>query len=84
MAKIYLNDFAYANCAAVPFMAIAAWFIRHESVYDFLIKFITMIFSMLPELEKKKQDQKEEKVGKGGKLLSGKHAEEVKAKEKEE
>lgn len=43
-----------------------------------------MIFSMLPELEKKKQDQKEEKVGKGGKLLSGKHAEEVKAKEKEE
>lgn len=24
MAKIYINDFAYANCAAVPFMAIAA------------------------------------------------------------
>ena len=54
MAKIYLNDFAYANCAAVPFMAIAAWFIRHESIYDFLIKFITMLFSMLPELERKK------------------------------
>lgn len=27
MAKIYINDFAYANCAAVPFMAIAARFL---------------------------------------------------------
>lgn len=38
---------------------------------------------MLPELERKKQEVKDEKILKG-KLLSGKHAEEIKAKEKEE
>jgi len=59
MAKIYINDFAYANCAAVPFMAIAARFLRHELIFDFIIKFMTMVFSMLPELEKKKKDKVE-------------------------
>lgn len=59
MAKIYINDFAYATSAAVPFMAIAARFIRHDLIFDFLVKFITMIFSMLPELEKKKKDKVE-------------------------
>jgi hypothetical protein len=54
MAKIYINDFAFANSASVVFMAIAARFIWHEQIFDFLIKFITMLFSMLPDLEKKK------------------------------
>ena len=54
MAKIYINDFAFANSASVVFMAIAARFILHEQIFDFLIKFITMLFSMLPDLEKKK------------------------------
>jgi len=57
MAKIYINDFAYANCAAVPFMAVAAWFIRHDLIFDFVVKFMTMVFSMLPELEKKKKEK---------------------------
>jgi hypothetical protein len=52
MAKIYLNDTAYANCAAAPFMNIATRYIRHNDVFDFLIKFMTMTFSMLPALEK--------------------------------
>jgi len=30
MAKIYINDFAFSNSAAVVFMTIAARFIRHE------------------------------------------------------
>lgn len=59
MAKIYINDFAYANCAAVPFMAIAARFLWHDLINDFIIKFMTMVFSMLPELEKKKKDKPE-------------------------
>lgn len=84
MAKIYINDFAYANCAAVPFMIIAQRFIRHDLVFDFIVKFMTMIFSMLPELEKKKEIKPiDEKKGKK-QVLVGKLAEEQKAKEQEE
>lgn len=60
MAKIYINDFAYANSAVVPFMAIAARFIWHDLIFDFLVKFMTMVFSMLPDLEKKKEPQKQD------------------------
>jgi len=76
MAKIYINDYAYANCASVPFMAIAARFVWHELILDFIIKFMTMVFSMLPELEKKKKE-KVDLDPKGKKLiLLGKAAEE--------
>lgn len=76
MAKIYINDFAYANCASVPFMAIAAWFLWHELIFDFVIKFMTMVFSMLPELEKKKKDKAEVDTKGKKQILLGKAAEE--------
>ena len=76
MAKIYINDFAYANSAAVPFMAIAARFIRHEQIFDFLVKFMTMLFSMLPELEKKKEEKKTDDKKQKKQILVGKQAEE--------
>lgn len=80
MAKIYINDFAYANCAAVPFMAVAARFLRHDLIFDFVVKFMTMIFSMLPELEKKKKPKEAEEDKKGKKpILVGKAADEKKA-----
>lgn len=83
MAKIYINDFAYANCASVPFMAVAAWFIWNDLIFDFIVKFMTMIFSMLPELEKKKKDKNEaDDKNKGKKpILVGKAAEEQTLKE---
>jgi len=55
MAKIYLNDLIYANCAAKPFKVIAKRFIGYKPVYDFVIKYMTMTFSMLPRLESKKK-----------------------------
>jgi len=57
MAKIYINDFAYANCASIPFMAVAARFLGHEMIFDFVVKFMTMAFSMLPNLEKAKPEK---------------------------
>lgn len=80
MAKIYINDFAYANSAAIPFMAIATRFLRHEDIFNFIVKFLTMLFSMLPELEKKKATKQEESKGKKP-ILVGKLAEEQKERE---
>ena len=88
MAKIYLNDLIYANCAAKPFHVVAQRFITYEPIYNFLVKFMTMTFSMLPGLEKKKEEKEEPRsnsVRKARKpVLVGKAAEEQKAKEEEE
>jgi len=69
MAKIYLNDLIYANCAAKPFIIIAKRFLSYEPVYNFVVKYMTMTFSMLPGLESKKKKE-EASEGKGGRAQS--------------
>ncbi len=54
MAKIYLNDQVYAMSALDPLITIAKRFFKHEPIYDFCTKLMTMTFSMLPGLEKSK------------------------------
>jgi hypothetical protein len=46
---------------------------RHDLIFDFIVKFMTMIFSMLPDLEKKKKEKEiiDDKKGKKA-ILVGK------------
>ena len=82
MAKIYLNDLIYAHSASKPFVLIAKRFIGYQPVYDFVVKYMTMTFSMLPGLESKKKKEEEnggraQSKRKGKKpVLVGKAAEE--------
>lgn len=62
---------------------------NYEPVYDFLMKFMTMTFSMLPGLEKKKKEEPENPRGNSVRkakkpVLVGKAAEEQRAKEEAE
>jgi len=77
---MYLNDMVYANAVAIPFIKIAQRFLPHDTCYDFIIKFMTMIFSMLPGLHKKPEEKKPERKGKKIALV-GKAAEEHRLKE---
>ena len=83
MAKIYLNDLCYATSAAVPFISVARRFISNETIFDFLVKFMTMIFSMLPNLDKIKKEEPKQTRGKKHALV-GKEAEKQRAKEEAE
>ena len=83
MAKIYLNDLCYATSASVPFLSVARRFITNEAVFDFLVKFMTMIFSMLPNLDKIKKEEPKQTRGKKHALV-GKEAEKQRAKEEAE
>ncbi len=88
MAKIYLNDLIYATSAGKPFIIVARRYINFEPIYNFLVKYMTMTFSMLPGLEKKKEDKDQPRgssTRKGRKpALVGKAAEEARAKEEAE
>ena len=86
MAKIYLNDLVYAGCAGIVFMQIASRFLQYDEIFDFITKFMTMCFAMLPGLEKpkEKKEETEDKKWKKKPILLGAAAEEQKAKEKEE
>lgn len=56
LAKIYLNDVSYASASSVPFMLVCSKFINDESMQEFVIKFLTIGFSMLMGLEKNAEE----------------------------
>lgn len=58
LAKIYLNDQAYAKCCSRPLMMLISRFILDNGVRDFLVKFLTVSLSMLLALEKGKGAKK--------------------------
>lgn len=58
LAKIYLNDQAYAQACSRPLMMLVSRFINDRGVHDFLIKFLTVSLSMLLALEKGKISKK--------------------------
>lgn len=58
LAKIYLNDQAYAQCCSKPLMMLITRFINDHGVGEFLVKFLTVSLSMLLALEKGKGSKK--------------------------
>jgi len=58
LAKIYLNDQAYAQCCSRPLMMLISRFIKDNGVRDFLVNFLTVSLSMLLALEKGKTGKK--------------------------
>ena len=61
MAKIYLNDLIFASAASNPLMLVASKFHESEPVKDFLLKFVTICMTMLSQLEKPKDTDKNKK-----------------------
>ena len=58
LAKIYLNDQAYAQCCNRPLMMLISRFINDQGIREFLVKFMTVSLSMLLALEKGKSAKK--------------------------
>lgn len=58
LAKIYLNDQAYAQSCSRPLLMLVTRFINDNGVRDFLVKFLTVSLSMLLALEKGKGSKK--------------------------
>ena len=58
LAKIYLNDQAYAQWWSRPLMMLISRFINDAGVREFLVKFMTVSLSMLLALEKGKSTKK--------------------------
>ena len=54
LAKIYLNDQAYAQSCSRPLMMLLTRFVNDSGVREFLVKFLTVSLSMLLALEKGK------------------------------
>jgi hypothetical protein len=58
LAKIYLNDQAYAQSCSRPLMMLISRFINDKSIHSFLTKYLTVSLSMLLALEKGKTTKK--------------------------